>query len=185
MRRTTAAVGSSAFFVLVPGAVAGVVPWSLTGWTVGQSGGSWLPLRLAGAALTVAGAMVLVHAFVRFVAEGAGTPAPVAPTERLVVGGLYRYVRNPMYVAVLAAITGQALLLARPVLLAYALAVLAAVAAFVRWYEEPALAERFGSEYETYRAAVPGWRPRLRPWKPTGVIRPPRHEVRNGHASEP
>jgi protein-S-isoprenylcysteine O-methyltransferase Ste14 len=107
-----------------------------------------------------------VHAFVGFVVEGVGTPAPVAPTRHLVVGGLYRYVRNPMYLAVLAAIVGQALVLGRPVLLLYAAAVGAAVLAFVRWYEEPTLARRFGAEYEAYRRAVPGWRPRLRPWEP-------------------
>jgi len=70
--------------------------------------------------LVVAGGIVLVQAFARFVREGAGTPAPVAPTERLVVGGLYRYVRNPMYLAVAATIVGQALLLGSAVLLAYA-----------------------------------------------------------------
>src|SRR6266540_351001 len=95
-----------------------------------------------------------------------GTPAPVAPTETLVVGGLYRYVRNPMYVAVVAAVLGQALLLGRAVLLAYAAAVWLCVAAFVRWYEEPVLAARYGARYEAYRRAVPAWRPRLRPWTP-------------------
>jgi protein-S-isoprenylcysteine O-methyltransferase Ste14 len=69
----------------------------LTGWRVRQPLPYWLPLRLVGVALIAAGAVVLVHAFVRFVVEGAGTPAPVAPTKHLVVGGLYRYVRNPIY----------------------------------------------------------------------------------------
>ena len=109
---------------------------------------------------------VLLHAFARFVVEGIGTPAPVAPTEHLVVGGLYRHVRNPMYVAVAATIVGQALVLGRPALLLYALAFMATVAAFVRFYEEPVLSERFGDEYEAYRRAVPGWRPRLHPWEP-------------------
>jgi len=88
------------------------------------------------------------------------TPAPVAPTQRLVIGGLYRYVRNPMYLAVLAVITGQALMLSRPVLLIYSAAVGAAVGAFVRWYEEPTLASRYGAQYEAYRRQVPGWWPR-------------------------
>jgi protein-S-isoprenylcysteine O-methyltransferase Ste14 len=61
--------------------------------------------------LLVAGLIVLIQAFARFVVEGLGTPAPIAAPERLVVGGLYSYVRNPMYVAILAAIIGQALLL--------------------------------------------------------------------------
>ena len=115
-----------------------------------------------------AGGVVLVHAFARFVAEGLGTPAPVAPTEHLVVGGLYRHLRNPMYVAVVAVIIGQALLLGRLVLVTYGLLAAAAMWAFATWYEEPALTRRFGAEYERYRQAVPGWWPRLRPWHPAG-----------------
>ncbi len=114
----------------------------------------------------MSGRSALLSAFVRFVVEGLGTPAPVAPTERLVVGGLYRHVRNPMYLAVAAVIVGQALLLGRLVLLAYALAFAAAVWAFVRWYEEPTLARRFGADYEAYRRAVPAWLPRPRAWEP-------------------
>jgi protein-S-isoprenylcysteine O-methyltransferase Ste14 len=119
-------------------------------------------LRGVGALLLVAGAAVLLSAFVRFVVEGLGTPAPVAPTEHLVVGGLYRYVRNPMYLAVAATIVGQALLLGQLVLLLYAAVFLAVVAAFVRWYEEPTLSRQFGSEYDEYRRRVPGWLPRRR-----------------------
>src|SRR5829696_1907097 len=126
MRRTTAALGSVVFFALAPGVVAGLVPWWLTGWRAGTLPAWWLPLRAAGAVLLVAGAGVLVHSFARFVSEGLGTPAPLAPTRELVVGGLYRYVRNPMYLAVLAAIVGQGLLLGRLVLLAYAAVVAAA-----------------------------------------------------------
>ena len=163
MRRFSAASGSALFFAVAPGVVAGLVPWWLTGWRVGYSW--WLPLRVVGGVLAAAGVVVLVSAFVRFVVEGAGTPAPVASTERLVVGGLYRYVRNPMYLAVLAAILGQALLLAQPVLLVYAVVAGAAMVAFVMWYEQPALARRYGAQYAAYRAAVPGWWPRLRPWR--------------------
>jgi protein-S-isoprenylcysteine O-methyltransferase Ste14 len=166
MRRTKAAVGSSVFFVLAPGVVAGLVPWWLTGWRMRHLGPFWAPLRVVGAVLLAAGAVVLVNAFVRFVVEGAGTPAPVAPTERLVVGGLYRYVRNPMYLAVLATIVGQALILGQPALLLYAAVAAVAVVAFVRLYEEPTLARRFGARYEAYRRAVPGWWPRLHPWEP-------------------
>ena len=101
----------------------------------------------------------------RIVFEGRGTPAPVAPTERLVIGGAYRYVRNPMYVAVLAAIFGQGLVLGRLVLFGYALVVAIAVVGFVLGYEQPVLAERYGQEYEEYRRAVPGWIPRLTPWQ--------------------
>ena len=157
MGKVQAAAGSLVFLLVAPGVVAGLAPWWLTGWRAEES---WLPLRLVGIGLVAAGAGVLLHAFARFVVEGVGTPAPVAPTERLVVGGLYRYVRNPMYLAVTATILGQALLLGQWILLVYAVAFLAVVAAFVRWYEEPTLRRRFGEEYETYRRAVPAWWPR-------------------------
>ena len=111
--RVRSALGSGLFFAVAPGIVAGLVPWLLTGW---EAGTTWPPLQLLGGLLIVAGAIVLVEAFARFAVEGIGTPAPVAPTQRLVVGGLYRYVRNPMYVAVGATIVGQALLLGRPIL---------------------------------------------------------------------
>lgn len=168
MRRATAAAGSALFFLLAPGLTAGVVPWWLTGWRAAAP--PWpLPGRLCGAALLAAGLAALVHAFVRFVREGSGTPAPVAPTAKLVVGGLYRHVRNPMYVAVTAVITGQALVLGRAALLAWGAAFLATTFAFVRLYEEPTLCARYGPEYDAYRRAVPGWWPRLRPWKGGGA----------------
>jgi len=116
---------------------------------------------VVGAIFVIAGAIVLIQAFVRFVTEGLGTPAPVAPTERLVVGGLYRYVRNPMYLAVLALIVGQALLLGRLSLLVYGAVVALAFVAFVKGYEEPTLSARYGAEYEAYLKAVPRWWPRL------------------------
>ena len=163
MRKVVAAGGSALFFALAPGVVAGLVPWWLTGWQVRALPAWWLPLRLAGLVLLAAGVVVLVQAFARFVAEGLGTPAPV-----LVVGGLYRYVRNPMYLAVLATILGQALLLGQLVLLPYAAVVAAAFVAFVHWYEEPTLARQFGARYQAYRQAVPGWWPRRRPWRPAG-----------------
>ena len=172
MRRVMAAAGSAVFFVLGPGLVVGLVPWWLTGWQVRQPRPSWALLRVAGAALIAAGAAVLVHAFVQFAREGVGTPAPVAPPERLVVGGLYRYVRNPMYLAVVATIIGQALALGQPVLLWYAAAVGATAGAFVRWYEEPTLRRRYGAHYEAYRRAVPAWWPRLRPWEPHEIDQP-------------
>jgi protein-S-isoprenylcysteine O-methyltransferase Ste14 len=165
MRTAAAAAGSSLFFALAPGVVAGVVPWALTGWQAAEP--PWpLPVRILGVAVLVASAAVLVQAFVRFVREGRGTPAPVGPTERLVVGGLYRHVRNPMYVAVVGAVVGQAMLLGRPVLLVYAALAGAAMALFVRVYEEPVLATRYGEQYRAYREAVPGWVPRRRPWTP-------------------
>ena len=163
MTRARAALGSLVFLVLEPGVVAGLVPLLLTGWDTSDP--PW-PLQVAGALLLAAGVVVLLQAFARFVTEGMGTPAPIAPTERLVVGGLYRYVRNPMYLAVAATIVGQALLLGRWILLAYAAVFGATVASFVHWYEEPTLRQTYGGEYDAYRRAVPGWWPRRTPWRP-------------------
>jgi protein-S-isoprenylcysteine O-methyltransferase Ste14 len=168
MRRQRAAVGSTVFFVVGPGIVVGLVPWLLTGgWQVREPLPYWAPMRLIGVMLLTAGLIALIQAFARFVVEGLGTPVPVAAPDRLVVGGLYRYVRNPMYVAALAIIVGQALALGQLGLLLYAAVLWLITAAFVRFYEEPTLTRRFGADYEAYRRAVPAWWPRLRPWKPS------------------
>jgi protein-S-isoprenylcysteine O-methyltransferase Ste14 len=166
MQRSMATVGSAVFFVAAPGVVAGLVPWLISGWQLSR------PMSLAalarmtvGVVLLVLAVVVLVRAFARFVVEGGGTPAPVAPTERLVVGGDYRFVRNPMYLAVVTAVLGQAMIFGSLALLGYALAVWAIMAAFVRWYEEPLLLERYGNDYQRYRKAVRAWVPRLRPWQ--------------------
>jgi protein-S-isoprenylcysteine O-methyltransferase Ste14 len=161
--RARAIAGSFAFFVLAPGVIAGLIPWLLTGW---EFRAWWPPGRVLGGLLIGVGLAVLLAAFGRFALQGIGTPAPVAPTERLVVGGAYRHVRIPMYLAVAALIVGQALLLGRSTLLVYAAVFGVSVAAFVHGYEEPALARRFGAQYEDYRRAVPAWWPRSRPWEP-------------------
>ena len=171
-RKGGAALGSLVFLVVAPGTTAVLIPWLVTRWELRVPPPS-APIRVLGLVLIVAGAAVLIVAFARFVLEGRGTPAPVAPTERLVVRGLYRHVRNPMYLAVTATIVGQALFLGRWELFVYAALFLGTTAAFVRWYEEPTLRDRFGAEYETYRRAVPGWWPRLRPWTPPSTIAPP------------
>jgi protein-S-isoprenylcysteine O-methyltransferase Ste14 len=160
--RARAAAGSLVFLVVAPGVAAGLIPFWLTdGWDSTDPATAW---KLLGGVLIVAGVAVLLHAFARFVVEGIGTPAPVAPPQHLVVGGLYRYVRNPMYLAVATTIVGQAAQLGRPALLLYAALFMAVVAAFVYGYEQPVLSERFGAEYELYRRNVPAWWPRLRPW---------------------
>ena len=164
MTRLRAAAGSLLFLVVAPGVVAGLVPWLLTGW---ESTGPPVWVEAPGWFLVVAGTAVLLDAFARFVVEGVGTPAPVAPTGKLVVGGLYRYVRNPMYVAVAAVILGQACVLGQWSLVAYALVFGVIVWSFVHWYEEPTLRRQFGAEYDDYRRAVPGWWPR-RPGRPAG-----------------
>jgi protein-S-isoprenylcysteine O-methyltransferase Ste14 len=107
----------------------------------------------------------LLESFARFALQGLGTPAPVFPTRRLVVTGVYRYVRNPMYVAVAAIILGQALLFGSVALLEYGAVVWLMFHLFVLLYEEPTLRGVFGSDYEAFRAAVPRWIPRLTPWR--------------------
>lgn len=164
-QQARALLGSLFFLVVVPGTVAGWVPYWLTGWRAGPMppGGLWL--RVFGAALVIAGLASLVESFVRFAVVGLGTPAPIAPPERLVVSGQYRYVRNPMYVAVVAVILGQAAILARVELLAYAGLVWLIVHLFVVLYEERTLAARFAVSFAEYRRHVRRWVPRLRPWR--------------------
>jgi protein-S-isoprenylcysteine O-methyltransferase Ste14 len=164
MRTPQAIAGSAVFFIAAPCVVAGLVPWLLTDRY--HLSLSVVPgFVVVGAILIVAAAVLLLHAFTRFALEGLGTPAPIAPTEKLVIGGIYRHVRNPMYVAVLSIILGQALLFSSWTLVAYAVIGAIVMGSFVRLYEEPTLARRYGGEYETYRSNVPGWLPRLTPWR--------------------
>jgi protein-S-isoprenylcysteine O-methyltransferase Ste14 len=156
-----AALGTAVFFVIAPGGNAALVPWLMTGWRDPRGG----VLGTVGVLLVVAGTAIVVACFVRFVSEGRGTPAPVAPTEQLVVGGIYRYVRNPMYVGVAAAIAGQALLFASSGVAIWGAVFVVVVVAFVKGYEEPNLRSQFGEEYERYRNAVPGWWPRPTPYR--------------------
>ena len=141
-----------------------VGPLALTGFQLGDGPSAW-PVRAAGALLIAAGALVVIDSLVRFARDGRGTLSPAAPTRDLVVSGAYRYVRNPMYLATATVISGQALLLQQPVLLALAAVYLAVTSTISRVREQPLLERRFGASYGRYRAAVPGWLPRRRPWR--------------------
>ena len=165
MKRATAALGSAVFFLVAPCVVAGVVPWLLTRWQFGPPWPASALIAVIGVLIMVGGAAVLGDAFVRFAMEGRGTPAPVAPTEELVITGPYRWVRNPMYLAVLAVIVGQALVLRQVSLLIYGAVVASAFFTFVKLYEERVLSERYGEAYRRYQAGVPGWIPRPRRWQ--------------------
>ncbi len=171
MRRMAAAGGSSLFFALAPGTFAGLVPWWMTRWRFAHATPYWLAARVLGALVLVLGATFLIRAFARFVSDGLGTPAPVAPTQRLVVTGSYRYVRNPMYLSVTLCIVGQSLLFGQLWLLAYAAVFLAVTAGFVSLYEEPTLALQFPHDYPAYRSAVPGWWPRRHPYEGSPAAR--------------
>ena len=165
MRKPAAILGSALLFVVVPFMIAGPLPWWITHWQFRPALLGTELTRLAGIAFIVAGLPGLLDSFRRFAVEGLGTPAPIAPPRELVVTGLYRHVRNPMYVAVLALLIGQALLFGSPALLAVSVMFWLATHVFVILYEEPTLAETFGAKYQAYRASVPRWIPRLTPWR--------------------
>jgi len=165
MRTSTAAAGSTAFFLVAPGTVVGVIPWLITRWEIPGSTSGWRAAQVLGVVLIVAGLIPVVHAFAQF-AKAGGTPMPLAPTQRLVVNGFNRYVRNPMYAGLLIVILGQALLFGSLWLVLYAICAWIITASFVRWYEKPTLARTYGSEYEAYRRNVPAWLPRWHPWTP-------------------
>lgn len=160
MSRQNAAIGTILFFFLAPGTIAGLLPYAITHWRIAPMAPPYLAVRIAGAVLIAGGLVLIVENFARFAFEGRGTPAPPMPTEQLVVRGAYRYVRNPMYVAVLAIILGQVLLFASLPLLIYAVVIAAAFHLFVVFYEEPTLLRTYGAEYERYRSVVPRWIPR-------------------------
>jgi len=164
IRRRRAAIGSALFMAVGPGTVAGLVPFVLTRWRAQRPLPGGVPAGAAGAVLVGVGGTVITSAFVRFVREGLGTPMPMAPPSDLVVGGVYRYVRNPMYLAVASTVLGQALMLGSRRLLLYATVMALPVYAFVRFHEEPVLERTFGEPYERYCANVPRWLPWLHPW---------------------
>lgn len=169
MRRTIAILGSAIFLVIAPGIVAGYVPWLICKWHVGAPLLGTTSLRVVGVLLVAAGLPVLLDSFARFALQGLGTPAPIFPTRHLVVSGLFRYVRNPMYVAVVSLILGQGLLFGSIRVLEYGIAVWVGFFLFVVIYEEPTLRKSYGREYEEFCANVPRWIPRLRPWRGTAV----------------
>jgi protein-S-isoprenylcysteine O-methyltransferase Ste14 len=160
--RIKAALGSLVFLILAPGVVAGLMPWLITHWRPLRPGDGPGALRWAGLILIGAGLAVVLEAFARFAWVGLGTPAPVAPTRSLVVSGFYRFVRNPMYVAVTALIFGQAVLFASWAVALYGVVIAVGFDTFVRLYEEPTLRQAYGEEYGAYCAATPRWIPRLR-----------------------
>jgi protein-S-isoprenylcysteine O-methyltransferase Ste14 len=151
------------FALLMPGTVLAVVPWLLLR---GQpSSEVWhLDFRsVLGLLLMAVGAGVLLYCIRDFAVSGRGTLAPVDPPRRLVRVGLYRHVRNPMYLGVILVLVGEAVFFESRVLSFYATIVALSFHLFVVLYEEPKLHALFGEEYDAYRAGVPRWIPRLRP----------------------
>lgn len=165
MSKTFAVLGSALFFVVAPFTLAGLVPWWVTQWEFRPAFFGVDLTRILGGILIIAGAPGIVDLFARFALEGLGTPAPIAPPEKLVVTGLYRYVRNPIYIAVVAVIIGQALLFGDRRLLWYGALLWLFFHVWVVMIEEPTLKQTFGTEYERFRTNVPRWIPRLTPWR--------------------
>jgi len=165
MRKAAAMVGSAVFLVLAPGFVAGLAPWWISHWRLEAPFPAMPLFRFAGGILIALGVIGLLDSFIRFAVQGLGTPAPVFPTRHLVVTGLYRYARNPMYLAVAGAILGQGLLFGNMRLLEYGGLVWLLFHLFVLVYEEPTLRASFGAEYQAFCHEVPRWIPRLTPWR--------------------
>lgn len=161
MRRP--ALGTVLFALLGPPVVATLlVPWLLTRWHLEEPFFGWHAFRWLGIAVLLVGAVMAAESMTRFSRLGRGTPAPWAPPTHFVATGLYRLVRNPMYVGVLLVIVGQALLFGSVAVLAWAAILGLVFHVFVVFVEEPSLRARFGLEYEDYRRRVGRWLPRLR-----------------------
>jgi protein-S-isoprenylcysteine O-methyltransferase Ste14 len=165
MRKPAAAAISVAWGVVIGGTFGCLLPYLLGDWHFHRPLPYWAAAQATGGLLICAGLIAIVWSFADFT-RADGTPVPVASPPRLVVSGLYRYVRNPIYVGFLAIMVGQVLLFGSRGLLEYTLVAWCIGAAAVRFYEEPTLARRFGAGYQDYRRAVRAWIPRLHPWTP-------------------
>ena len=160
MRTVVSAIATALFTLFVPAIVAVGIPqmWVREGGVVIAPG---VASRIFGAALIALGAIGYFCCATLFV-KAQGTPAPVFPTQKTVVGGLYRINRNPMYTSVLAVVFGQAVLYRYGAVAIYGVALALGFHLFVLLYEEPTLRARFDGEYEEFCRRVPRWIPRLR-----------------------
>jgi protein-S-isoprenylcysteine O-methyltransferase Ste14 len=157
-------IGTAIFLFVAPGTVAAYIPWLIGKWRVHAPFFGFTALRVVGGVLMAAGIVILLEAFLRFALQGLGTPAPILPPKRLVLTGSYRYVRNPMYVAVVSLILGQGLIFGDVRVIVYGLCAWLITHLFVLFYEEPTLRRSFPADYADFSTHVPRWMPRLTPW---------------------
>jgi len=149
------------FTILVPGTVTVLVPYLLLSWGVQIFSFEVGPIRILGLPPILLGAVTYLWCAWDFTFTGRGTPAPIDPPKELVVKGLYRYVRNPMYVGITLILLGEALLFEAAVLFLYAGLLLVCAHLFIVYYEEPTLRRLFGASYESYCKSVSRWTARL------------------------
>jgi protein-S-isoprenylcysteine O-methyltransferase Ste14 len=159
--RVPTAVSAAAFIAIVPGSIGGWIPWCIA--TDGLPVVLRTPDRILGVALFVIGWTILLWCTVEFVRRGRGTPSPERAPTKLVVSGLFRIVRNPMYVGVVTAIMGIAIAMRSWETALYGLVVAIAFHLRVLFYEEPRLTREFGDEFKAYCERVPRWIPRVTP----------------------
>lgn len=145
------------FLIIIPGTVTGYVPFGLLP-------GSFLPAgwhTIIGVLVVFPGVLIVVSCVRRFWKEGRGTPAPIAPPSNLVVGGLYRYIRNPMYAGVLLILAGESICFRSAVHAVYTTGAAIFFTLFIVLYEEPKLKKLFGPAYTEYIGRVPRWIPKV------------------------
>src|ERR1700722_19220020 len=150
LQRTSAIIGSAIFLVIAPGFVAVLMPWWLSQWDVEPAFFGFAAIRYVGLVLIALGSIGLLDSFARFAIQGLGTPAPVYPTKHLVITGLYRFVRNPMYIGVVSAILGQGLFFGNLHVLEYGVIVWLLMHLFVVAYEEPTMRASFPEDYAKF-----------------------------------
>ena len=150
------------FLIVIPGTVLVLLP----NWLLSSVRDPFpLPIGLfsyLGLAPMILGAVVIVWCVWDFTFTGKGTPAPIDPPKELVVKGLYRYVRNPMYIGVLLVLLGESLLFQSGAILVFGIVLFLLFHSFVLFYEERALKKKFGQAYEDLLNTVPRWIPRFR-----------------------
>jgi protein-S-isoprenylcysteine O-methyltransferase Ste14 len=146
--------------VLIPGIFAGYIPWRYFGLRELQIN-PHNPLHVLGLAGIGLGAVLLGMCIWEFARTGRGTLSPADPPRELVIRGLYRYVRNPMYLSVTLIVLGECQLTGSGALLLYWAIWFACANLFVLGYEEPTLRQRFGASYDRYQTEVGRWLPRL------------------------